>query len=279
MTARPGDATTDPTETSMVIDARDAVICSWIFDLDQGIAAPFGFELVTVYRDDASAHLAALLRTTGSSGEVEHRLVNRGTRVGTGSVGAFFSASTRELSASLRIALGQAHIAMVEAAIRAGAAARRQAGNGKLLFLGQSPGGALAEVQAVADHRSGFGGRFVTFAASDAARLIAARFGPGSLSLPIGLGDNRVSPRDGLTGPGALFGPPLIGRRQLVPVMRGPRLVAWPGLTFHRARAWVSHCAGERADAAPWPYPRSAADWRALRGQGCIAPEGWPALR
>lgn len=267
------------TAASAPIDARDAVLCSWVFDHTAGAPAPFGFTLVREWRDDAAGYLAVLLRTRRTDGGEELRLVNRGTRWETSSPGAMLRAFGADMGANLAILFGDADAPIITAALRAAEEAAALAGAAvEFRVLGQSLGGGLAQLQAVALHlrAPALGGRFATFASSDVARVVRRRLGADVASLPLDLGDNWVSPRDGLTGPRAVFGTALLGRTHVVDDMRGPFVVAWPGLEFHRANAWVNHCAGRRVDESPLAHPASAAEWRTLRAKGCAVPEGWP---
>jgi hypothetical protein len=261
-----------------VIDPRDAVLCSWIFDLDRGAPAPFGFTLVEVHEDRHAGHLAALLATRAADGGTEYRLVNRGTRVETGSAGALLGALRADMRANLAILRGDADAPILRAALRSvEVALARVPGEGassaRLLLLGQSLGGGLAQFQAIACHlRRPSLARFVTFAASDVARAAAMRFEIDAAALPSWLGENWVSVHDGLTGPRAPFGMPRIGTRYVVHGMRG-RPPIWPALSHHRAHAWVSHCAGRAVDGPPLPHPASALDWNVFPA----LPGGWPA--
>jgi hypothetical protein len=260
------------------IDVREAVLCSWIFDLEQGAPPPFGFTLVDIHRDEAAGHLSALLRTRMPDGEEEDRLVNRGTRVEQGSIGRLLSALREDMGANLAVLLGRREVAMAEAALRAVASVARRPGGRRLRLLGQSLGGGLAQLQAAWCHVHRPDrplARFATFAASDIASLAERRVGAQLSTLPPELGDNWVSPRDLLTGPYAPLGAPRLGTTHIVRDMRGPPL-AWPGLAYHRAGAWVNHGAGRRVDDDPPAHPASAADWQRLARAGCSLPEGWP---
>lgn len=232
------------------------MLCSWIFDLERGAPAPYGFTLSQTWRDDRAGYLGALLHDARG----QAMLVNRGTR-------AWPPASLeRDMAANIDIQFGRPDAPMVLAALRAVVEAPSP-----LLLLGQSLGGGLTQIQAVACLVAGRPARFASFAASDASRVVARRFGVDPAALPATIGDNWVSPRDQLTGPHSMFGLPRIGRQHLVE-MQGP-LLAWPGLSFHRAGAWVHHAGGRRVDAPAQPHPASASDWeRLFPGQGA-APE------
>ena len=265
------------------IDARDAVLCSWVFDHASGAPAPFGFTVIREWRDEAAGFLAVLVRTSRLGEVAEFRLVNRGTRWETSSPGAMLRAFGADMGANLAILFGDAEALIVPAALRAAEEAAAMAapppgGHATLRLLGQSLGGGLAQLQAVALHlhAPALAARFTTFAASDVARVVERRFGVAVALLPPDLGENWVSPRDALTGPGAVFGTPRIGRNRVVGGMRGPALVPWPGLAFHRASAWVNHCAGRRVDEDAPGHPASRADWARLAAGECWVPEGWP---
>ena len=221
------------------IDARDAVLCSWIFFRDAGAPPPFGFTPVREWRDDQARHLAVLLRTLSPEGRTEFRLVNRGTRWETKvPPGAMLRAFGADMGANLAILFGDAEAPIIGAALRAsdGAAALVGQDDG-LRLLGQSLGGGPAQLQAVALHlrAPSLHAHFATFAASDVARVVKRRFDVEAASLPAELGDNWVSPRDGLTGPHAVFGTARFGRKHLVRGMRGPLVTPWPGLSIARA--------------------------------------------
>jgi hypothetical protein len=279
-----------PSAATLPIDARHAVLCSWVFDrgVTPDLPPPFGFVVERSFNDADAGYLGVLLRTRTGPAAWEWMLVNRGTRFEAASVLGFLRGLAQDMSANAGIQFGRRDIAMVDAALAAGEAARGlvrdAAGTGgplPLLLLGQSMGGALAQLQAVAAwDRAATRGEpwqrigFVTFAASDAARVMARRF-PGRLAaLPPEIGVNHVARRDGMTGPDSVFGQARLGVQNVVDGMQGPSIVSL-GLDFHRTEAWVNHCAGQQVNAAVPPMPDSAAAWRAV-AVGCALPPGWP---
>ena len=107
----------------------------------------------------------------------------------------------------------------------------------------------------------------------DVSRSLTARFAPDVVAALATRAVNHVSDRDGLTGPGGIFGASRIGEQRVFRDMDGPRLGG--GLAFHRARAWVNHCAGRPADAPEPRVPADPRDWSALTVRGSL-PDGWP---
>jgi hypothetical protein len=227
-------------------DARDAVLCSWIFDLDRTTQPPFGFTLLRTWPDRKSGCLGALLRDAAGRAV----LVNRGTALET---------LRADMAANIAIHLGRPAPYRVEAALRMA----EDAAEPGLRLLGQSLGGGLAQLQALALWHAGLAVRFATFAASDVGSVAKSRLRLDVNALPATLGDNWIAEQDRLTGPHGLFGQSRIGTQHVVRDMRGPRWSPF-GLAFHRATAWVNYAAGQRVDAVPPPHPVSAAAWRAF---------------
>jgi hypothetical protein len=273
------------------IDARHAVLCSWVFD--RGVAPdlppPFGYVMERSFEDAGAGYLGVLLRTRNGPAAWDWVLVNRGTRFESDSVAGLVRGLAQDMAANAGIQFGLRDIAMVDAALAAGEAARAAvrdaAGTDRplpLVVLGQSMGGALAQLQAVAawDRATARAEawqriRFVTFAASDASRVIARRFPTAVATVPAEIGINHVARRDGMTGPRSAFGQARFGVQNVVDDMEGPAIVSL-GLDFHRAEAWVNHCAGRRVDTPAPPLPRSAEAWREVAVR-CGLPQGWPA--
>ena len=280
-----------PAAAAVPIDARHAVLCSWVFDrgVTPDLPPPFGFVVERSFEDAGAGYLGVLLRTRTGPAAWDWVLVNRGTRFESTSVAGFVRGLAQDMSANAGIQFGRRDIAMVDAALAAGEAARAAvrdaAGTDRplpLILLGQSMGGALAQLQAVAawDRAAARAEpwqriRFVTFAASDAARVMARRFPSTLAALPPEIGVNHVARQDAMTGPGSLFGQARLGVQDVVEGMEGPAIVSL-GLDYHRAEAWVNHCAGRRVDAVAPPMPRSAQAWGEV-GLRCALPPGWPA--
>jgi hypothetical protein len=289
-----GGAAAPPAPTGDAIDARYAVLCSWIFDRggDRTLPAPFGFEPTREFQTSAAGYLGALLRTADAAGRSEWVLINRGTRFDTRSLAALLRGLAEDMDANAGIQFGRASVPVVDAALRAMeeavAMVRRETPPGAtaapdgfpLRTLGQSLGGGLAQLQAVAAwHRARTSDpawpllRFTTFAASDVSRIVARRFGLRAEDLPPGIGVNHVAAQDGLTGPRSLFGPARIGVQHVVAEMVG---TAPLGLDVHRAGAWVNHCAGQPVGAPEPAFPAMAQDWTRFATR-CHVPAGWPA--
>jgi hypothetical protein len=279
-----------------VIDARYAVLCSWIFDrgVDRASPAPFGFDLMWVFQTSAAGYLGALLRTADVTGRSGWVLVNRGTRFDTRSLATLLRGLAEDMDANAGIQFGRTAVPVVDAALRAMeeavAMVRRETPPGgaaatpdgfPLRTLGQSPGGGLAQLQAIAAwHRARTSDptwprlRFTTFAASDVSYVVARRFGLRAEDLPAEIGVNHVAARDGLTGPRSLFGPSRIGVQHVVAEMEG---TAPLGLDVHRAGAWVNQCAGQPVGAPEPAFPATGQDW-ARFARRCHVPVGWPAM-
>ena len=275
---------------ALPIDARHAVLCSWVFDRDltPDLAPPFGFVVERSFENAGAGYFGILLRTRTGPASWSWYLVNRGTRFESRSVAGFMRGLVQDMSANAGIQFGRRDIAMVDAALAAGdaarAAVRDAAGTDRplpLLLLGQSMGGALAQLQAAAawDRATARAEpwqriRFVTFAASDAWRVISRRFPAVVAALPAEIGVHHVARRDGMTGPGSIFGQARLGVQTVVDDLDGPAIVSL-GLDFHRADGWVNGCAGWRVDAAPPSLPTTAQAWPRFAVR-CSLPQDWP---
>ncbi|WP_376088566.1 hypothetical protein ACE7GA_16340 [Roseomonas sp. CCTCC AB2023176] len=263
------------------LDARCAVLCAWVFDLEGGGEPPFGFQVLDILRGAGNGYLGAVLHGAGPDGGIF--VVNRGTRFDTRSPGALFGGLKEDLGTAGAILAGAAAIPALDAAVAAALAVQARWPNaGALRFTGQSLGGGLAQLQGAACLAARARNaalpdiRVVTFGAMDVSRTLRRRL---SAELQAALGsraENAVSDRDGLTGPRGVLGTSAVGEQRVVRDMDGPR----PGgaFAFHRARAWVNHCEGLPVDAPERPHPRDWAGWDALRRRGWLPP-GWPAER